>query len=88
MAANVGDEDGVLRISNADRRIAALRRKIKRQHRWRAQVWADCELRIRQMQTQLELYEAPAQEIDHFDFTDETVLVSLAKSGDEDESDD
>ncbi len=88
MAANVGDDGILTPISNASRRVAALRRKIKRQHRWRAQVWADCELRIRQMQTQLELHESPPQEIDHFDFTDEATLVSLAKSGDEDESDD
>lgn len=73
-------------LSNSGRRIAALRRKINRQHAWRMEVWATTELRVRVMQTELE--KLGAEQVDlakpRFDRLTVEELQQLAGAGDED----
>lgn len=72
--------------SNEKRRADALGRKISRQDKWRTQVWAECELRIREMQAaRVELGEAPI-EIEEIAFSaiPEDELRALTKAGSED----
>ncbi len=88
MAVTTGDESVPLSQSNTERRVAALRRKIRRQHRWRAQVWADCEIRINSMQDQLTALGSNQIPLDEYDFEDQTALRELAQAGDTDEQED
>lgn len=88
MAVTTGDESAPgLSESNTARRTAALRRKIRRQHRWRAQVWAECEIRINGMQDQLTALGAAQLELEEYDFLDPDALAVLAQAGDTDEPD-
>lgn len=87
-ATTAGDEAGTgLSRSNTERQIEALRRKIRRQHRWRAQVWADCEIRIRAMNSKLQDLGRPPQVLAEYDFESDPGLVALALAGDADEAD-
>jgi predicted acetyltransferase len=70
--------------SNAQRQADALERRIKRQDKWRKQVWAECQLRILDMQNQLTALGYEQIEIEEADFTDEATLRELAKSGADD----
>lgn len=73
-----------LSVSNAQRQADALERRIKRQHGWRSQVWAECELRILDMQSQLTTLGYQQIELEEPDFTDPEQLAALAKSGADD----
>jgi hypothetical protein len=56
-----------------------LKKKIQRQHDWRVQVWAQCELRIREAQAELEaLGLDPIQTFDP-QFDDEEMLRHYAE---------
>lgn len=73
-------------VSNVQRQADALERKINRQHRWRTQVWASCELRIRTMQGQLVDLGFEAVAIAGIDFSELSIdeLTRLADAGSDD----
>lgn len=88
-ATTAGDEAGAsLSRSNTERQVEALRRRIRRQHRWRAQVWADCEIRIRAMNGKLQDLGRPPQGLAEYDFDSDRGLVALAQAGADDDPDD
>lgn len=73
--------------TNQERQASALRRRINRQHRWRQQVAAECELRIRAMQVQLDELGAERLDLEFVDVNSAEVadLLALSSSADEDQ---
>lgn len=66
-------------MTNEQRKAEALRKKIEKAHSWRVQVWAQSELRIRQMNAALAVL--GESEIEPFepDFSDDDTLRQYAE---------
>lgn len=59
---------------NIDMKRAALMKKAAKAHDWRTQVWAQCELRLRAINAELQVLGVEPFEPYETDFTDESML--------------